>query len=37
MSTFVSAISSVESRFYAEFMSTFVYLFEKAGLGKSKV
>jgi hypothetical protein len=37
MSTFVSAISSIESRCYAEFMSTFVYPFEKAGLGKSKV
>jgi hypothetical protein len=36
MYTFVSAISSVESRYYAEFMPTFVYLPEKVGPPKSR-
>jgi hypothetical protein len=36
MSTFVSAISPVESRRYAEFMPTFVYRVEKSRLAKSK-
>jgi hypothetical protein len=35
MSTFVSAISPVESRHYGEFMSTFVYLPENAVPAKS--
>jgi hypothetical protein len=34
MSTFVSAISPVESSCYAEFMSTFVYLLETAVFSK---
>jgi hypothetical protein len=36
MSTFVSAISPVESMQYTKFTSTFAYLLEKAGLGKSR-
>jgi hypothetical protein len=36
MSTFVSAISPVESRHYSEFMSTFVYRLEKAVFSKIK-
>jgi hypothetical protein len=36
MSTFVSAISPVESRRYGKFMSTFVYRLEKAVFSKIK-
>jgi hypothetical protein len=36
MTTFVSAISPVESGCYVEFMSTFVYLLETAVFSKIK-
>jgi hypothetical protein len=36
MSTFVSAILSVQSRRYAEFMSTFVYRVEEAARAESR-
>jgi hypothetical protein len=36
MTTFAHGKKRGYSRHYAEFMSTFVYLLEKAGLGKSR-